>query len=70
MVNAPPPKDHFRWQVRSTRADPPEFVYEIWMDIGDDCRMRVLVSRPYPTAEDAGTACEKAVSIYPAKQTH
>jgi hypothetical protein len=70
MVKAPTPKVVVRSQVRSARADPPEFVYEIWTDIGDDWRMRVQISRPYPTAEDARIACEKGVSIYPAKPTH
>jgi DNA-directed RNA polymerase subunit L len=58
------PSEIVKSRIRTTSGDPPRYYYEIWTDLGDDCRLRIKTSPEFSTREAAQLACERATRRY------
>ena len=73
MANVPPrmndhakPREEVRGCVRGNMADPPLYYFEVWTDLGGECRLAVKSGGPFRTRSEAQRACEDAKRRYKA----
>jgi len=52
--------------VRAKLADPQLYYFEVWTDLGGECRLAVKIGGPFVTRREAQRACEEAKRRYKA----
>jgi hypothetical protein len=66
-VQAVEPSTEVRSRIRAGTGETPTFYFEVWTDLGDECRFALKTGGPFATKEEAERAREEAVRLYPVR---